>query len=527
MHSSCRLLAALALLAPALALPARARVVVVGVDGACWSVLDPLLAEGRLPHLAALASRGVTADMDTVEPVISPVVWTSIATGRSPAAHGVTDFLKDARDLAVPTVFERLAVQGLRVGTYEWLVTWPPRGLPGGFVIPAWLRRDERTEPPDVFAGRGPGYRYALRGVVGRAAYAANARAELAAKAAQWNALAGAFALDVGSVTFYAVDAVSHRFWHDSFPGAFADGSAPPPDPAFAALVQEVVAGLDRAVGEIAAPLGPDDALLVVSDHGFEAEGRMRRIWSGHAELLLARAGLVPGRDAFTIEGEFAYGFLRVHAGPFAERDALLDRLVAFYAGATTESGEPLFTVEVFDQVERPAAARRPLAARARQWVLRQVLERWFSVRLDADAHAYVLVRPNDAALESAWPDGRVRVAGRTVALAELVDGDGFSGRHHPTALFLAAGGALRHVPQRGRLSVLDVAPLVAYLADAGIPDDLEGRLPEEWIEPGVLARRPPRRVAAEALPRLPAPDAADAPDAVLLERLRSMGYVE
>jgi hypothetical protein len=503
MNRPARLLAALVVLAPAVALPARARVVIVGVDGACWSVLDPLLADGRLPHVAALAARGVTAEMETVEPVISPVVWTSIATGRSPAAHGVTDFLKDARDVAVPTVFERLAVQGLRVGTYEWLVSWPPRALPGGFVIPGWLRRDDRTEPPDALAGRGPGYRYSLRGVTGRANYAANARAELAAKAAQWNTLADDFALDVGAVTFYAVDAVSHRFWHDAFPDAFRDGSAPPPDPAFAGLVQEAVVGVDRALGEIAARLEPDDALVVVSDHGFEAEGRMRRIWSGHAELLLARAGLVPGRDPFTVEGEFAYGFLRVHAGPFAERDALLDRLVAFYAGATTESGEPLFTVEVFDEVERPPHARRPLAARARQWVLRQVLERWFSVRLDPDAHAYVLVRPNDAALESAWPGGRVRVAGRTVALAELVDGDGFSGRHHPTALFLAAGGPLRHVAGRGRLSVLDVAPLVAYLAGAAIPDDLEGRLPEAWIEPAALARRPARSVEAGTLHRL------------------------
>jgi predicted AlkP superfamily phosphohydrolase/phosphomutase len=56
---------------------ASSKVILIGVDGASWSVLDPLLAAGRLPHLAALAARGVTAELETVEPVRSPVVCSS------------------------------------------------------------------------------------------------------------------------------------------------------------------------------------------------------------------------------------------------------------------------------------------------------------------------------------------------------------------------------------------------------------------------------------------------------------------
>src|SRR5690349_18192034 len=72
--------------------PVSPRVVLIGLDGASWNILDPLLAAGRLPHLDALLRRGVTADMQTVEPLDSPEEWTSIGTGRSPAAHGVTNF---------------------------------------------------------------------------------------------------------------------------------------------------------------------------------------------------------------------------------------------------------------------------------------------------------------------------------------------------------------------------------------------------------------------------------------------------
>lgn len=68
----------------------RARVVLVGWDGADWKLLDPLLKEGRLPNLAALVANGRTWNLDTYQPMASPLIWTTIATGRSPLDHGVT-----------------------------------------------------------------------------------------------------------------------------------------------------------------------------------------------------------------------------------------------------------------------------------------------------------------------------------------------------------------------------------------------------------------------------------------------------
>ncbi len=525
-HGLCALLCAVSLLAS----PVSARVVLVGVDGASWSVIDPLLAAGELPSLAAMAKRGITAEVETVEPLNSPTVWTSIATGRSPDAHGVTDFLKTAVSVQVPTVFERLAAQGRRVGTYDYLVTWPPRPLPGGFVIPGWLRRDESVTPTDVFERAGlPGYRYSLEGLASREDYAGNARMELAKKAAHWNALAGAFDLDVGAVTFYSVDGLSHRFWHDSFPEQFG-GDVPAPEERYARLIPETMIGIDRAIGEIAGALGPEDSLLVVSDHGFKAgDDGLRRVWSFDMAPSLTRAGLIPERDGFHIVGQFAFVLLRVHSGPFEDREPILERLTDLFESARTAGGEPLFTVEVLDMVERPAGSERPLFARLRQWVVRLVMKRFYQVQLDPNAHAYLLVRPETDVFEAAWPEAAVEIAGATVPVSKIVSADGFSGTHHPIGILLAAGAPIQHLAARERVSVLEVAPLLAYLADAAIPQDLEGTFLEPWIRPEYLAAHPPHRVDAAELPRLPDWEGqrASGADPDLIERLRSMGYIE
>jgi hypothetical protein len=518
---------ALALLAGA-PVAAAPRVVLVGVDGASWSVIDPLLAAGKLPNLAALLARGVSAELETVEPVISPVVWTSIATGQPPEVHGVKDFFADSRTIARPTIFERLAVQGLRVGTYEWLVTWPPRPLPGGFVIPDWLRRDLSLAPSDVFARAGvDDYRYSVRGVATRAGFRRTSFRELERKAAHWNALARAFELDAGAVSFYAIDALSHRFWADSFPAEFADGEAPAVEPGYEDTIPAAYQGLDRALGGIVAALPPECAVIVASDHGFQARDGWERVWGYTLEAPLAEAGLEPGRDAFALEGQFGFATLRVLPGPFAEREALLERLYHFLARAGAEDGRPLFGVVRLDAAVRPPGHERGLLDRLGQSFWRLVARLAFSVEFSDDAHAWLIARPMSETLESVWPDGRVTIAGRLRPAREVVYGDGFSGAHDPTAVFVAAGGPFRHDAARGRLSVLDVAPLYAYLAGAGIPDDLPGALPERLLEPAALAARPPRRVHAASLARLPEPAAPAIPDAEVLERLRALGYVE
>lgn len=126
------------------------------------------------------------------------------------------------------------------------------------------------------------------------------------------------------------------------------------------------------------------------------------------------------------------------------------------------------------------------------------------------------------------WPDGQIRVGADRLALRDAFVRDGFSGQHDPTGVFIAAGGPIAPRAKRAKLSVLDIAPLIFYLAGTAIPDDLEGELPEDWISPVHLRAHHPRKVDGTSMPGIPGdPASASERDPGLTERLRALGYVE
>lgn len=73
--------------------PTGLRVVLLGLDGASWNILDAMLADGDMPALRKLIAGGMRGDLLSEAPYESPVVWTTIATGRPPAEHGIISYV--------------------------------------------------------------------------------------------------------------------------------------------------------------------------------------------------------------------------------------------------------------------------------------------------------------------------------------------------------------------------------------------------------------------------------------------------
>jgi tetratricopeptide (TPR) repeat protein/predicted AlkP superfamily phosphohydrolase/phosphomutase len=126
--------------APQATVPDR-NVLVVGLDGADWDIIDPLVADGELPNLARLARQGARARLRTITPVLSPVVWTSMATGKGPNKHGIVDFLARASDGSmvpvtsnlrkVRALWNILGDAGVPVSVTAWWATWPAENVRG------------------------------------------------------------------------------------------------------------------------------------------------------------------------------------------------------------------------------------------------------------------------------------------------------------------------------------------------------------------------------------------------------------
>ncbi len=123
----------------------RAPVIWIGLDGLDWELLDRLGAEGKMPNWKRLATEGYKASLRSDYPLISPILWTTAATGVEPDVHRVLDFQevdpKTGRKVpisgfsrAVPAVWNVASAAGRKVGVVGWWATHPAEEVNGFFV---------------------------------------------------------------------------------------------------------------------------------------------------------------------------------------------------------------------------------------------------------------------------------------------------------------------------------------------------------------------------------------------------------
>jgi predicted AlkP superfamily phosphohydrolase/phosphomutase/Tfp pilus assembly protein PilF len=110
-----------------------ARVAIFAMDGADWELLSELGNDGRIPNIKALAQGGTTASLQTIQPTISSMVWTSVVTGLSPDRHGVLDFTDWVHHTPVesyarrgPALWDIADAFGRSGLVSNWWTAWPP-----------------------------------------------------------------------------------------------------------------------------------------------------------------------------------------------------------------------------------------------------------------------------------------------------------------------------------------------------------------------------------------------------------------
>lgn len=121
------------------------RVIVLGLDGVDPDVVDLLIGEGRLPHFAALRRDGAHGRLRSSRPLLSPILWTTIATGKTPDAHRIGHFVavNQATGEPLPVTSQMRQVKALwniasdagrQVAVVGWWATWPAESVSGAVV---------------------------------------------------------------------------------------------------------------------------------------------------------------------------------------------------------------------------------------------------------------------------------------------------------------------------------------------------------------------------------------------------------
>ena len=146
------------------------KVLLVGLEGADWSLARPLLEAGELPNLASIVRGGVSGSLTAPQPLVSSLLWTSLATGKRPHKHGILADLSaqgasigpvSARARRVHALWNLLTHAGLRSVIAGWPATHPAEPIHGAilsdrYAEPAklWERSDDEEvlHPPRLRA---------------------------------------------------------------------------------------------------------------------------------------------------------------------------------------------------------------------------------------------------------------------------------------------------------------------------------------------------------------------------------------
>lgn len=286
------------------------RVMLVGVDGATWDIIDDLVADGQLPNFEALIAEGTRGRLLSLLPSKSPRIWTSIATGVPPEIHGIVDFtftsegkrhLFTSEMIRVPTLWEIASEKDVSVGVTGYWFTYPAQPV-NGYVISdhtvpsrsarwkealsvddaAPLEQSRLVYPPELWDDIKPllerdlpkmpfsGFSTLERRF--KETYDALIEEELFV---DMTVLAdGAYHPRLSVVYLKAVDQASHFFWQ-YFEPEHPVYRYDPASTREVALYRDVIPWVyrhtDVLLGELRALLRPNDVLVVLSDHGFEA----------------------------------------------------------------------------------------------------------------------------------------------------------------------------------------------------------------------------------------------------------------
>ena len=559
------------------------RVLIIGLDGATWSVLGPFVDEGHLPNLAGLKTGGCWGELRSTIPPLSAPAWSTFLTGKSPARHGVFHFvdwgegpgegggpgesLVNGASIESPTMWDVAAHQGRKVGAINVPMSYPPRPV-DGFVITGLLTPPDAavfTYPPEL-SQELPGYQIDLDRFIASKPFAAEEGQEktkrvvkpdldLVAEFHDMETKRGKTALelmrsqpwDVFTVVFTGTDRMGHYLWpyHRK---ADLDGSAQ--SAALHEAIKNVYKSIDASIGELVAEAGEDVTVIVLSDHGMGPIYDRNTHWNkwlfdrGYVSLeesskrtvdgWLLKAGLP--RDklrtlAAKLPGVMTSKPMRsLKKAPTAVIDTSAS--VAYYerwfdpVGGIRINAEGAERERIRDELM--AAIVRVMDPESGAPIVKEVWR-----REDCLSGPYVSRAPDIVVVMNPAYGSSDRMSSYSSIVTPRPNISD-PGGHQMDGIIVCAGPAIaERAHPCADLNIADIAPTVLHLMDLEVPSDMDGRVVTELFASGGPADRPVGTAEpmawwpSEDQARISGGDRVEADEDAVRERLRALGYFE
>lgn len=330
------------------------KLILIGLDAADERLIAEGVAAGRLPSFARMIHEGVSGPLRTHRPILSPILWTTMATGLTPDRHGVLDFVEQdssgrtrpvtSRSVLAPSFWTILGRRNVTCGVVGWLATYPAEHVRGFMITdrftvhpfdedsaavpPAAQRRARRddlgdaamtaavdatgkTFPPELYASlrgtivdpssiRDEDLARVFGSPVIKGSDDAKERRELcvieAVARTYTEAALGADAREhpqLLAVYFEAIDRLMHLFG-DAMPPALPGVSRTRAE-RYGRTIERFYAAMDARLGRFMQAAGPNGTVIVVSDHGFKIGDERPRHTASRSDVFAAEWHRDPG----------------------------------------------------------------------------------------------------------------------------------------------------------------------------------------------------------------------------------------
>ena len=561
-------------------MPRPNRVMIIGLDGATWDVLDPWIRDGRLPHLGALRLSGSWGNLMSTIPPITAAAWSTFMTGKKPGKHGVFHFVKlfdengnsgdkpelvSGRSIQSPAVWDVLGHHDRKSVLINIPLTYPPRPVNGvmitGLLTPS--RAAVFTYPPEL-SQQLADYKIDLDRFADKTPFQDDMGAEATApslalveefrdmteKRRAWTLrLMRTEPWDFFMVVFTAPDRMGHYLWD------YHRDSLPTDDPSTRQLCQAVrdfYVRLDEVIGDLVKEAGPQTRFIIMSDHGMGAPPQkqlrcnnwlQQRGWLvaeprggewSNPDVWLKRLGIPRdklGRILYRIPG-LRRSRLVKKAAHTRKAAADVDRSKAY--------GVPIFFNIMGVRLTVSGAERESLRGQIMR-ELRELVDpevgrritRWVGRGEDYYAGDHAANVPDIIAVfdPNYHCDYHIGHYSSIVTKRQVTSE---VAKHRSQGIFIATGPGIQAQPDPlPDLDIEDIAPTVLYFMDLPVPTDMDGRVITEVVSPAEAQAHPVRHIEptgywpSEKESVLQVADMSEEDEAIIRERLQSLGYLE